>query len=107
MKCPDRQKLLVSASELASTLGEPALRIIDCRFDLFDPAAGRAAYLDSHIPGAVYADLDRDLAAPVVLADIDGFALPTPACNGTLEPFALGFEDGLVYAGMVTASRSV
>jgi len=41
------------------------LRIIDCRFDLLAPSAGRRAYLEAHIPGAVYADLDHDLSAPV------------------------------------------
>ncbi len=40
-------------------------RIIDCRFDLQEPAKGRAEYLAGHIPGAVFADLDRDLAGPV------------------------------------------
>lgn len=29
------------------------------------PDAGRKAYLEGHIPGAVYADLDRDLSGPV------------------------------------------
>ena len=65
MKCPNRQDLLVTAGELAAILEEQSLRIIDCRFDLFDPSAGLTAYVDAHIPGAVYADLDRDLAAPV------------------------------------------
>lgn len=38
------------------------VQILDCRFDLADPAAGRAQYEQAHLPGAVYADLDRDLA---------------------------------------------
>ena len=42
--------------------GKP-LRIFDCSFDLMRPAAGRAMYLDAHIPGAVYADLDKALSA--------------------------------------------
>ncbi len=44
--------------------GEPV--IIDCRFDLMQPDAGRAAYLSGHIPGARYADLNHDLAASVM-----------------------------------------
>ena len=56
---------LVSAAELRSRIDDPELRIIDCRFDLADPGAGRRAYLQQHIRGAVYADLDQDLAAPI------------------------------------------
>lgn len=46
-------------------LGDAGLRIVDCRFDLMAPDAGREAWLEAHIPGAVYADLDRDLSGPV------------------------------------------
>src|SRR3954463_11813474 len=38
------------------------LAVVDCRFSLEDPAAGERAYLERHIPGAVYAHLDRDLS---------------------------------------------
>ena len=38
--------------------------VVDCRFNLMNPAAGRAAWLQAHIPGAVYAHLDEDLARP-------------------------------------------
>ena len=53
---------LIDASSLAQRLGDPAWVIVDCRFTLTDPTAGHAAYSRSHIPGARYADLDRDLA---------------------------------------------
>lgn len=36
--------------------------IIDVRFQLKDPDAGRKAYLQGHIPGAVYLDLKKDLS---------------------------------------------
>lgn len=65
MNAPDRQSLLITSDDLASRLGQPHLRIVDCRFDLMAPDAGREAYLEAHIPGAVYADLDRDLSGPV------------------------------------------
>ena len=55
--------LLISARELASVLGQGGLVVVDCRFDLLKPSAGRAAWLKGHIPGAFHADLDRDLAA--------------------------------------------
>jgi thiosulfate/3-mercaptopyruvate sulfurtransferase len=37
---------------------------VDCRWSLDDPAFGRRAYLDGHIPGAAFLDVERDLAAP-------------------------------------------
>jgi len=39
---------------------------VDCRFDIRDTARGRREYLVSHIKGAVYADLDKDLSGPLV-----------------------------------------
>ena len=56
---------MTGADELAARLGDRRLRILDCRFDLLAPDAGRKAWLDGHIPGAVYADLDKDLSGPV------------------------------------------
>jgi thiosulfate/3-mercaptopyruvate sulfurtransferase len=53
---------LVQAETLAVALGRSDLAIIDCRFSLANPAAGESAYREGHIPGAVYADLDRDLS---------------------------------------------
>ena len=56
---------LVSASVLATNLDYPNWRIFDCRFSLTDVTAGHRAYRQGHIPGAVYADLNQDLSAPV------------------------------------------
>src|SRR6266403_3612240 len=42
--------------------------LLDCRFDLSDPGAGRQAYAAGHIPGARYADLNQDLSSPVTPA---------------------------------------
>lgn len=53
---------LIDAGTLQAELGEPGLLVVDCRFDLFDPPAGERAYAVGHIPGAVYASLDRDLS---------------------------------------------
>ncbi|MGY0694342.1 sulfurtransferase [Virgibacillus sp. FSP13] len=39
--------------------------IIDVRFSLTDPKAGKTAYEKSHIPGAVYLDLNKNLSGPV------------------------------------------
>jgi thiosulfate/3-mercaptopyruvate sulfurtransferase len=55
---------LIQLRELTAHLGDPAWAVVDCRTDLADPGWGRGAYLQSHIPGAVHADLETDLAAP-------------------------------------------
>jgi len=62
MEMPDSSNLIV-AEALSALVGD--IVIVDCRFDLADAGAGRRAYEEAHIPGAVYADLDRDLAAPI------------------------------------------
>jgi thiosulfate/3-mercaptopyruvate sulfurtransferase len=36
----------------------------DCRWEIADPEAGRRAYLEAHIPGAAFLDVERDLSAP-------------------------------------------
>jgi thiosulfate/3-mercaptopyruvate sulfurtransferase len=56
---------LLSARELASALGESRIALIDCRFDLTDPAAGRRQYDEGHLPDAHYAHLDDDLSSPI------------------------------------------
>lgn len=67
---------MTRADDLAARLDEPRLRIIDCRFDLLAPDAGRQAWLDRHIPAAVYADLDRDLSG-LITADSGRHPLPS------------------------------
>ncbi len=38
-------------------------RFVDCRWSLDDPEAGRRAYLEGHIPGAAFLDVERDLSS--------------------------------------------
>lgn len=58
--------ILVSTEWLAKRLGDPNLRVVDVRWYLFEKDKdGRAEYLNGHIPGAVFMNLDTDLAAPV------------------------------------------
>jgi thiosulfate/3-mercaptopyruvate sulfurtransferase len=58
-------KTTVDVASLKSLIGNPGVAILDCRFDLAAPEAGRQAYLREHIRGARYADLNRDLSGPV------------------------------------------
>jgi thiosulfate/3-mercaptopyruvate sulfurtransferase len=55
---------LLTTAELAAHLTNPRWAIVDCRFDLAQPDWGEAQYRANHIPGAVYAHLDRDLSGP-------------------------------------------
>ena len=55
---------LISAPELHSLMtSKQALMVFDCSFELMNPTAGDAQYQQSHIVGAVRADLDRHLSA--------------------------------------------
>jgi thiosulfate/3-mercaptopyruvate sulfurtransferase len=55
---------LIAATELQALIasGQP-LMVFDCSFDLTSPSAGAQQFAQAHIPGAVYADLDKNLSA--------------------------------------------
>jgi len=57
--------LLVSCEQLQSLLPIKSVRIVDCSFELLHPERGADLYRQQHIPGAVYAHMDRDLSGPV------------------------------------------
>ena len=60
----DTSRLLVSPAALAEELAdEPAPVLLDVRWRLGGPP-GLDSYREGHLPGAVFVDLDRDLAAP-------------------------------------------
>jgi thiosulfate/3-mercaptopyruvate sulfurtransferase len=51
---------LMSAEELSQSLDD--VQVFDLRWSLTDPDHGVRAYREGHIPGAVFVDLERDLA---------------------------------------------
>lgn len=53
--------VLIDAAELAARLDDPRTVVLDVRWTLAEPD-GRDAYRAGHIPGAVYVDLDTELA---------------------------------------------
>lgn len=55
---------LISTSELAARLDDTSTVLVDCRFDLADPAKGQRDYDEAHVPGARYAGLEPDLSGP-------------------------------------------
>lgn len=70
---------LLTAPQLAERLSAPELRILDCRFALDDPAYGRTRYAEGHVPGAQFADLERDLSGPIIKGVTGRHPLPDPA----------------------------
>lgn len=67
---------LISVTDLQPLLGQVCL--LDARFDLAQPAAGEAAYAQGHLPGALYAHLERDLSAMPPAPALCGGRHPLP-----------------------------
>ncbi len=69
---------------------------VDCRWSLDDPDFGRRVYLEGHIPGAAFLDVERDLAEP---AEPGGrHPLPTAAHFAAVASRAGIGPDALVVA---------
>lgn len=99
---------LISPAELARHYLDADWVVLDCRFDLLQPAAGRTAWGASHIPQARYADLDQDLAqAPGAgtgrhpLPDIDQLAASLSRWGIGPETRVVAYDD----AGASIAGR--
>lgn len=69
---------LIKPDDLLPHLEDPEWSVLDCRGSLADPASGEKAYLQSHIPGAVYLNLETDLSAPVIKGVTGRHPLPEP-----------------------------
>lgn len=55
---------LIDVERLRARLHDPDWVVVDCRYDLADAGAGRRAWQEAHIAGAVFADLLEDLSDP-------------------------------------------
>jgi thiosulfate/3-mercaptopyruvate sulfurtransferase len=89
--------LLISAAELAGmrAAGDRKLRILDCRTRLDDPAFGARAYAEGHIPGALYANIDAEFAAPPGAGG--RHPLPSPAAlQARLRAWGIDDDDQIV-----------
>ena len=60
-----KTKHYVDGKWLVRQLDNSDVIIIDCRFQLADPSWGETVYQASHIPGAYYLNLDRDLSSEI------------------------------------------
>lgn len=89
-------RILMDAQDLFERLNDPNWAVVDCRFDLGDPDAGRRAYEDAHVPGAVFLDLDKDLAGAITSAT-GRHPLPDPrALAATLGGLGIDESYGVI-----------
>ena len=72
-----RPELFWSTERVAAKVGDPKVRIVDCRFSFEGEA--RAEYRKGHLPGAVHIDWSRDLAAPPPASGHPLYMLQGPA----------------------------
>ena len=71
---------LISAVQLQQLMdSHQPLRVMDCSFDLMNPAAGRQQFESGHVPGAVYADLDEHLSDKTGADRASGGRHPLPS----------------------------
>ena len=95
---------LITPHELNEGLGKRS--VFDVRWSLTDPGHGERAYAEGHIPGAVFVDLDHDLAGP---PGPGRHPLPSPAdFTHTLGRLGLSQDDDVVAyddAGGAVAAR--
>lgn len=84
---------LVTTEQLAARLDDRTWVTVDCRCNLTDESWGEAQYRASHILGASYASLGRDLAAP---SDGRNGRHPLPGHEAMAETFGrLGVSAGV------------
>lgn len=100
---------LIDASTLHARLNDPDWVVMDCRFSLADPEAGRRAYRGSHLPGARYAHLDQDLSGPITpatgrhpLPDPEHLAQKLGAWGIDRDKQVVAYDD---MGGMLAAAR--
>jgi thiosulfate/3-mercaptopyruvate sulfurtransferase len=68
---------LINTQELFEHLSNPDWLVVDCRYQLSDPDLKEEEYLEAHIPGSIYAHLDRDLSGEVVPGSTGRHPLPS------------------------------
>lgn len=81
---------LIGVQDLQANLDHPDWVVVDCRFDLAQPDQGRRDYLEAHIAGAQFADIDTDLSDR---SQITGGRHPLPDGDALIALFSrLGID---------------
>jgi thiosulfate/3-mercaptopyruvate sulfurtransferase len=104
----NNQDVLIDAKALAA-LPPRSVLIVDCRFALTDPGKGERDFLEAHVPGAVYASLDRDLSdlskqglGRHPLPDVDAFARTLTGWGWNERQRVVAYDDA---GGALAAAR--
>jgi thiosulfate/3-mercaptopyruvate sulfurtransferase len=80
------------------------VRFADCRYDLAEPSRARERYLEAHIPGAVFVDLDADLSDLSIPPEVAGrhplpgaeqFAVSMSRAGIGDETLVVAIDDGM------------
>src|SRR5947208_4150366 len=89
---------LVSVERLAEWLSSPKPPVVvDVRWYLGKPGAGHDAYVEGHLPGAIFLDLDDDLSDHDGLGAPGRHPLPSPdAFLGRVAAAGIGDGDRVV-----------
>jgi thiosulfate/3-mercaptopyruvate sulfurtransferase len=92
--------MLISPTWLAAQSPSENIVIIDCRFSLTDLQLGHQQYLEGHILGAYYLDLNQDLASPVQshggrhpLPDLPSLAAKLSRMGITADTLVVVYDD--------------
>jgi thiosulfate/3-mercaptopyruvate sulfurtransferase len=92
---------VVNKEWLVEHLNNQQVKIVDCRFELGNPDKGEKLYQESHIPGAFYFDLEKQLSAPVVkhggrhpLPDTSRFKLEIEKVGIDNTKTVVAYDDG-------------
>jgi thiosulfate/3-mercaptopyruvate sulfurtransferase len=80
-----KTEYLVDSEWLVQQLDNPQVVIVDCRFQLSDSSWGEEQYRQSHIKGAYYLNLNRDLSSQV---QRHGGRHPLPDVNVLTQKFS-------------------
>ncbi len=88
---------LIEPVELLANLGHTDWLIVDCRYNLFAPTAGRESWQEHCIPGAQYLHLDDDLSGSIIPGQTGRHPLPEKAVFALLmESLGLSRKSQLV-----------
>ena len=107
----DLYSMLQSANALTAT-GIPIM-VFDCTFDLAKPEIGQQQFDESHVPNAIYVNLDTDLSSKNDLAAASGGRHPLPSretfaewlTNKGFTKARSGSRAGWRFAGMASGGR--
>ncbi|MCR2820184.1 sulfurtransferase [Lederbergia panacisoli] len=94
-------KYIKSVSSLHDHLKDENVKIVDCRFALADPGYGKNAYIEDHLPSAVFFDLEKDLSSNVLehggrhpLPSLDVFIEKLSRFGITQKTTVVAYDDG-------------